>query len=370
MLCSMWNRMCSITAKRVKFLFAFVIVILTLHLFGVFTHLFEKDFYEDFHYPYDGDITIFIQQLRNNQLPKISPINEYKFEYLKDCKNKCENDVQLRLLFVIKSSVANFNRRAAIRNSWGYQKRFSDVEIRTVFILGRKRNESLQRSVNEESNKFKDIIQADFADTYFNNTIKTMMGFKWAVNYCANSQFYMFVDDDYYVSTKNVLMFIRHPTKYPSFLKESVISLKNLIDRKALSIYDYELPSDVRLYTGYTFTSAPHRHITSKWQVSLEEYPYHMWPPYVTAGAYILSKEALFDMYYASFYTKHFRFDDIYVGLLAYKAKIEPYHCAEFHYYKKPYSPNSYNYTIASHGYGDPEELLKVWNEQKRLGHS
>lgn len=364
------SEMCNLTVKRIKLLFLVSVLLLTLHLFGVFTHIFEKDFYEDFHYPYDGDITGFIQQLRNNEVPDVAPINDYKYKYLKDGSSKCEKDVQIRLVYIVKSCVSNLNRRAVIRKTWGYQKRFSDVEIRTVFILGKKNNESLQRSVDEESTKFDDIIQADFADTYFNNTIKTMMGFKWAVNFCANSQFYMFVDDDYYVSTKNVLLFIRHPTKYPGFLEESVFSLKNLISRKTLSIYDYELPPDVRLYSGYTFNSAPHRHITSKWQVSLEEYPYHMWPPYITAGAYVLSKESLFDMYYASFYTKHFRFDDIYVGLLAYKAKIEPFHSDHFHYYKKPYSPNNYNYTVATHGYDNPDELFRVWNEQKRLGHA
>lgn len=95
-----------------------------------------------------------------------------------------------------------------------------------------------------------------------------------------------------------------------------------------------------------------------------------MWPPYVTAGAYILSREALLDMYYASFYTKHFRFDDIYVGLLAYKVKIEPIHSDEFYFIKKPYNKVIYKYTVASHGYDNPEELLRVWTEQRSLGNA
>jgi hypothetical protein len=95
-----------------------------------------------------------------------------------------------------------------------------------------------------------------------------------------------------------------------------------------------------------------------------------MWPPYVTAGAYVLSCEALFDMYYASFYTKHFRFDDIYLGLVAKKAKIEPYHCTQFHYYKKEYNVFSYRHVVASHGYDDPNELLEVWNEQRSAGNA
>lgn len=56
------------------------------------------------------------------------------------------------------------------------------------------------------------------------------------------------------------------------------------------------------------FHTAPHRHRTSKWYVSLDEYPYHLWPQYISAGAYALTKEALITMYYASYYTVHFRY--------------------------------------------------------------
>lgn len=104
--------------------------------------------------------------------------------------------------------------------------------------------------------------------------------------------------------------------------------------------------------------------------MSLNDWPYHMWPPYVSGGAYILSRAALQDMYYASFYTKRFKFDDIYVGILAYKTKIEPFHCEDFCFYKKPYGKREYRYVIGSHGYGDPNEMVAMWNEQKSLGNA
>lgn len=84
-----------------------------------------------------------------------------------------------------------------------------------------------------------------------------------------------------------------------------------------------------------------------------------MWPPYITAGAYILSREALFKMYCVSLYTKHFRFDDIYLGIVALKAQIDPFHCEEFYFHKAIYTgPQSYRYVVASHGYDNPIELL------------
>ena len=46
---------------------------------------------------------------------------------------------------------------------------------------------------------------------------------------------------------------------------------------------------------------------------------------------------------------------------VAKKLEIEPFHCPEFNFYKKPYnSVNSYRYVVASHGFADPQELVTV----------
>lgn len=351
---------------RIKYLLLFAIICVILRVFGVFTHIFEHDYFTNFEYPYNGDIHTSVLQLRYNQKPDIQPINLYKYDYIKDCHHKCMNNgnvVPTRLIYIVKSAPEHFDLRIAIRNTWGYERRFSDVQIRTVFVLGTRIDSELQQQIDKESVQYRDIVQVNFVDTYYNNTIKTMMGMKWAVTFCNESKFYMFVDDDYYVSTKNVLLFVRNPVNYPEYIRK----LKGKLLKEAM---EYELPHDVKLYAGFVFFTAPHRHLTSKWYVSIKEYPFHMWPPYVTAGAYILSQEALLDLYYTSFYTEHFKFDDVYVGLLAKKAGIEPFHVEEFHFYKKPYDAADYRFTVASHGYASPSELMQVWTEQKSLGNA
>ncbi|KAK0182889.1 hypothetical protein PV327_000976 [Microctonus hyperodae] len=375
-----------IKLKHVCILFG---IIMLMDLFGAFTHIFEKSYNEYFKYPYEGDIFSSIEALKNKKKPDIEPINQYNYSYIHDIKEYCvdNNYHTLRLIFLVKSACENFHRRKAIRNSWGYKKRFFDVPTRTIFLLGKHDNDNeLQLKIDEESKTYKDIMQVDFIDSYYNNTIKTMIGFRWAVNYCLNAKYYMFVDDDIYVSVKNVLRFIRNPASYPDYLKEPsrIGSLKreirksdmpnftekmsinasanielgeiknekkdlnsneaidemnsrvdNILIRNSRQIFDFELPDDVRLFAGYVFISSPHRHKTSK-----------------------------------CFYTKHFRFDDIFLGLVAKKADIEPFHCDEFHFYKKDYTKVNYKYVITSHGYGDPSELLNVWNEQKSLGNA
>jgi hypothetical protein len=116
---------------------------------------------------------------------------------------------------------------------------------------------------------------------------------------------------------------------------------------------------------------APLRQHFSKWYVSLDEYPYHLWPPYVTAGAYILSRAALDELFYASLFTKHFRFDDIFLALVALKAGLEPLHSPEFKFYRlRSDNPSEYRYVIACHGFSNPRELKLFWETQREAGNA
>ena len=245
--------------------------------------------------------------------------------------------------------------------SWGFEKRFSDVIIKRIFVLGNCLDNSeitnCQDRIDDEFEANKDIVQSDFVDTYFNNTIKTMVGFKWAVEHCSSAQFILFVDDDYYISVKNLLKYARNPMSRQPVDDNSVESELNVFDG--------------RLYSGFVFPSSPAmRHWPSKWYVSLEEYPFSKYPPYVTAGSILLTNMSLIDMHFASYYTKHFRFDDIYVAILAKKLSIAPIPNENFHFWSFSYDTDKYTDVIAAHGFGDPNHLLHCWNEQKSLGNA
>jgi len=104
----------------------------------------------------------------------------------------------------------------------------------------------------------------------------------------------------------------------------------------------------------------------------LSEYPYNYYPPYVPAGAMLMSKLTVQDIYYASYFTKPYRFDDIYVAILAKKMGIEPFHSEWFRFWKytvKDIHDPGYKYLIVSHDY-EPEELKKLWISQKELGNA
>ncbi|TRY63459.1 hypothetical protein TCAL_03628 [Tigriopus californicus] len=368
-----------VTRLKLKHVVPAAIVLFFLcDIVGLFHYLRAKDYETSFQWPLEGNILELATQMRRGETPTLKPINPHDYMLVKHSKGKCIQEdgvhyANLRLIYLVKSAVDHFEHREVIRKTWGFERRFSDVEIRTVFLLGQRPEQlHLKDRVMEEYKKHKDILQGDFYDSYFNNTLKTMMGMRWAMEQCPTSRFYFFVDDDYYVSTRNTLAFLRNPLNYPHYLEDPVVSFddETFQVRKLQQIVNFDIPTDAKLLAGFVFRSRPLRQKWSKWYVDVEEYPFHLWPPYVTAGAYIMSRTALSDMYFGSYFVKRFRFDDIYLGILAKKLELELTHCDEFHFHRKPYTVRGYRHVVASHGFSDPQEMSRVWNQQKESGNA
>lgn len=367
--------------RRWRTLLSCCLIILLVDQSGVLVHPMERELTDGFSYPMDRpDFRDMISRRLNGQQVDVQPINRYDgYRFLNANSDKChpllsshENASRdsspqsfPRLVLVIKSSLSHTRHRDTIRRTWGFEQRFSDVEIRRIFVLGSCDSESsqelesqgsgksCQEMIDEENSANRDILQADFIDSYYNNTIKTMVGLNWLSRTCPDAEFALFVDDDYYVSVKNLLKFARNP-----FVGRS---------EDSSDLFDF----DGRLYAGFVFaSSSPMRHKVSKWFVSLQEYPYSRYPPYVTAGAYLLSNQAFKELSMASNYVKHFRFDDIYMGILAKKIALTPTHSPLFHFYAMSYDAASYSHVVAAHGFDDHQELTRVWNEQKSLGNA
>ncbi|XP_022919010.1 beta-1,3-galactosyltransferase brn-like [Onthophagus taurus] len=345
--------MYKIFQKNFKYIIL-IIALITFVLSGYFDYIREISF-EKFTYPLEEDIRKYIEELKANQKSSRNIINEYKYDYLITPNNKClinRGEKQLRLVLVIKSSLDHFERRKVIRDTWGDENRF---EIRRFFMVGKRDNTPLNEIVQNESYEYDDIIQGDFIDAYYNNTIKTMMSFKWLLKNCGNSDFYMFVDDDYYVSMPNALNYINNPITYPNYHTD--------LETNRVS-FDLK-----HFYSGNCIRTRPMRDYFSKYRLSLKEYPFNEFPLYSTAGAYILARDTLEELYYASYYTKHFRFDDVYMGILSRKIGIIPYH-TEYISREWKEDENFKRYCIASHGFENMNKMRDLWKNQKELGYA
>lgn len=140
---------------------------------------------------------------RNKEHVSIPPINTLysNVTFLEKSESGCGvGEKEFRLIVLIKSAPENFERRKVVRLTWGNTKRFSDVHMKTVFILGQVDPEKqmvmtskfdgklrpLEYTITAEMGRYEDIVRADFMDSYYNNTYKAMMGIRWLAETCSN----------------------------------------------------------------------------------------------------------------------------------------------------------------------------------------
>ncbi|XP_049869170.1 beta-1,3-galactosyltransferase brn [Pectinophora gossypiella] len=339
---TMWRR-------KYKYFVCALMLLCVYNFFGVGDYMYARSF-QDFAYPLNIDLKPIIDEVLQGKKPSVQPINYYPYKFLTN-SGKCNTLEKLDLFIVVKSAMNHFGHRQAIRKTYGQEDLIPGRIVKTLFFLGvdNPPKSKLQKMIDKEIEQYKDIVQINFHDNYYNNTIKTMMSFRWVFQHCSTADFYLFTDDDMYISVNNLLDYVHE---------------RNEIDGNEIPVDNDVEKRDRHMFAGYVFDSSPQRFKTSKWRVSLDEYPWDRWPAYVTAGAYIVSNLSMKTMYIGSYFVKHFRFDDIYLGIVAKKVGIEPTHCPGMYFYKKKYSKEGYRKVIASHGYSDHEELIRVWTEQ------
>ncbi|CAF1649911.1 unnamed protein product [Adineta ricciae] len=232
-------------------------------------------------------------------------------EYL--CARSLDPETQLypHILILVKSSSDNFRERQAIRSTWGDRNRLKTKgDFRLAFVLG---TDVHNRSVEDEANKYGDIIQIDKNDYYYYSSYKMIMMLRWITSYCASQShrtsyldlrnYVLFVDDDYYVDTDALLSYVNRLNRDPD-------------------ITTYERRTFI---TGEVIEqSRPHRSASDRYFVSLNDYPYDRYPAYVSSGCFLMTRYNARLFYIASKYVRLFSFDHIYMALIAYSMSINP----------------------------------------------
>ncbi|RZB49889.1 uncharacterized protein BDFB_002639, partial [Asbolus verrucosus] len=110
------------------------------------------------------------------------------------------------LLVMVCSGPSNIDARNAIRETWGHERIILGNNVSLFFLLGETANSSIQYDVMLESDRFGDIIEERFTDSYNNLTIKSVVMLKLVSSYCANSTKYLLkIDDDMFVNVHLIL---------------------------------------------------------------------------------------------------------------------------------------------------------------------
>ncbi|OWF45594.1 beta-1,3-galactosyltransferase brn-like [Mizuhopecten yessoensis] len=286
--------------------------------------------FNKFEYPLEIDMNDLVSNLKTAKNVSIKPIFSYPYTFVKSPTWMCEyRDV--RLLILVKSGVSHFKRREMIRYTWG---NYTESGVVTLFLLGSTPHVMFQRRILQEHHHYGDILQMSFFDAYYNNTLKTVGGIKWARNHCNQSKFVLFTDDDFYIATELLLKYIENMQRF-----------------ERTSVYRGAMWKRGR----------PIRNELNKWYISRQDYPFDHYPDFVAAGFMLMSIDFVIDLDLAIPYTKKFIFDDVFISIVAYKLHVQPSHMNSVHINKFPYNREGFRQIIASHGYDRTSTLQQAW---------
>jgi hypothetical protein len=116
---------------KIKHLCFFLILVIGFIIFdqaGILLHLNADDYYKKFQYPMAGDIHGHMDRLRRGQESSVKPINPHNYLMKTQAKGKCIEEISddlhrnIRVVYLVKSALNNFERRKIIRKTWGYEK--------------------------------------------------------------------------------------------------------------------------------------------------------------------------------------------------------------------------------------------------------
>lgn len=199
------------------------------------------------------------------------------------------------LLVLIPSRSSNFKVRKTIRETYGLMSRDKvpevngrkiDVIIRTLFVIGTSNNETVEERIFNEHMKYRDILQVDVIDSYYNLTAKLLHALKWVNLYCSHVTFILKADEDIFVNISILL----------EQLRMSTLS-------KTGNVF------------GKIFNTSNHLNVLreGKWAVSHEEYPFNQYPPYAQGTSYTLTRNLVPKIVHTAQYLPYLHIEDAFI---------------------------------------------------------
>lgn len=231
------------------------------------------------------------------------------------------------LVIFVKTAPENFDRRKAVRETWGDVGAWplkSTEKPLVLFVLGYSKvhTESMQEQLVAENRIHRDLIQEGFTEDFHNLTRKLVAQLRWTVIYCPNAKYWMTTDDDVFINLKNVITLLRKSQQHS-------------------------------LYVGFTHFGSPRvEDRKSKYYVPTSVYRGAYYPGYCAGAAYVLSMDVVKTVYLRVPRIPMLYIDDAYMGLLAHSAGISPSRNVMFLGEKLvPTDLCSYSMFLSSHGH-------------------
>ncbi|CAC5420974.1 unnamed protein product [Mytilus coruscus] len=211
-------------------------------------------------------------------------IQRHRYKSLLNTSTKCE-EKHVFLLVLVYSATFKFDERQVIRKTFGSISKFDNKHIEYVFVLGQTMNDTQQMEIEEESVRYKDIIQGNFIDSYRNLTYKRVFSLFWVNIFCNNVTYVIKIDDDITINIPFLIPYLSNKLN-----KTKVLECFTVIGAR------------------------PKRRTHSKWYISPSEYPFATFPPYCAGPSSIMSADVIQEMYEATNFVPFLWLEDIYGG--------------------------------------------------------
>ncbi|XP_068607551.1 N-acetyllactosaminide beta-1,3-N-acetylglucosaminyltransferase 2a [Brachionichthys hirsutus] len=255
-----------------------------------------------------------------------------------DAPHACDGEPFL--LLAVKSLTPHFDRRQAIRETWGRAGVVANRTVAVVFLLGATWRADhfpkLKGLLRQEAKLHRDVLLWGYRDTFFNLTLKEVLFLEWFSTTCPQAQYVLKGDDDVFVNTFRVLDF-----------------LENLSEHKAKDLFIGDVISD----------AVPHRDKKLKYFIP-ESVFVGRYPPYAGGGGYLLSGDVALRLHNASQRVVLYPIDDVYTGMCLQKLGLVPERHSGFKTFdiedKYRDKPCIYRSLMLVHS-RTPQEMLTIW---------
>ncbi|XP_076057014.1 beta-1,3-galactosyltransferase 5-like isoform X3 [Oratosquilla oratoria] len=187
-LCTMYQRSMACMVQRLegicnkKLILLFLVLVVLTWYSKHFITIVRED---------DSELHAFLSQ---NQEESFTPAQNSS--YLIEEPDFCKRRQEMRIIAYVHSSISHVQKRQETRKTWGNPMFYPFGKMSIVFFVGKAKNESETKIVEEESKQFRDIIQGDFEDEYSSLTYKAMSALTWINRHCSNVMWTLHADDD------------------------------------------------------------------------------------------------------------------------------------------------------------------------------
>lgn len=228
---------------------------------------------------------------------KEDPNPQFYFGFNINQPEYCQEDFAGDMLIImVPTAPKNVDKRKKIRGTWGKKVEHRGFLVKTLFLLGQTADQPLNVKIKNEADTHKDIIQANFTDTYRNLTYKTLSGLNWVKEFCPRARAVIKMDDDVKTAVHvRLVKYIEGRMKSTDVIKQEVWCFGSAFNRPG-----------------------PIRNEKSKWHAPPEIYPEKFYPMLCLGSyGYVITREAVSDIIAVSHRTKFFWLEDVYVtGIL------------------------------------------------------